>query len=106
VWVDLGPATAVADGAWLLAELEGLPVAVVRVGAVLYAFEDRCTHDGGSLAGGELEGTEVVCPRHGARFSVCSGAVLAPPAYEPLLIFAVREEAGRILVQSSPSSRA
>ncbi len=99
-WLDVGPAGATLAGEWLTAEVDGLPVAVVRVGGTLYAFEDRCTHDGESLAGAELEGLELVCPRHGARFSLCSGAVLAPPAYEPLRIFAVREADGRVLINS------
>ncbi len=80
---------------------------MVRVGGTLYAFEDRCTHDGESLAGAEVAGSaagaEVVCPRHGARFALRTGAVLAPPAYEPLRVFAVREEAGRILVEAHPA---
>jgi 3-phenylpropionate/trans-cinnamate dioxygenase ferredoxin subunit len=79
---------------------------VVRVGGTLYAFEDRCTHDGESLAGAELAraaaGPEVLCPRHGARFSLATGAALCPPAYEPLRVFAVREDAGRILVEAEP----
>ena len=69
----------------------------------LYAFEDRCTHDGESLAGAEVEpGADapvVVCPRHGARFCLQHGAALTPPAYEPIRIFAVRERAGRIEVR-------
>lgn len=79
---------------------------MVRVGGTLYAFEDRCTHDGESLSGAELAGAEaapqVVCPRHGARFALATGAALSPPAYEPLRVFAVREDAGRILVETVP----
>jgi 3-phenylpropionate/trans-cinnamate dioxygenase ferredoxin subunit len=99
-WIDVGPAVAVAGGEWLTAEVDGRPVAVVRVGGTLYAFEDRCTHDGESLAGGEIEDHEVICPRHGARFSLCTGAALTPPAYEPVKIFGVREAAGRILIEA------
>ncbi len=105
--MDFGAAAATAGGAWLTGEIEGLPVAVVRVGGTLYAFEDRCTHDGESLAGAELAragaATEVVCPRHGARFSLATGAALSPPAYEPLRVFAVREDSGRILVEAEPA---
>jgi 3-phenylpropionate/trans-cinnamate dioxygenase ferredoxin subunit len=99
-WIDVGPAHATAAGNWLTGEVEGIPLAVVRVAGVLYAFEDRCTHDGESLAGAELEDLEVICPRHGARFSLTSGAAMSPPAYEPVRVFAVREESGRILVQA------
>jgi len=59
---------------------------------VLYAVEDICTHDGGDLATGELQGYEIECPRHGARFDVRTGAVLCPPAYEPIAKFPVKIE--------------
>jgi 3-phenylpropionate/trans-cinnamate dioxygenase ferredoxin subunit len=56
------------------------PIAVFNIEGTYYAVEDTCTHDGGELAGGELQGFEVVCPRHGARFDLRDGAVTAPPA--------------------------
>ncbi|MGB8327169.1 MAG: non-heme iron oxygenase ferredoxin subunit [Steroidobacteraceae bacterium] len=101
-WIDAGPVAAIAAGGWLTAEVSGFPVAIVRVGGELHAFEDRCTHDGESLAGAEIEENQVVCPRHGAHFCLRSGAALTPPAYEPLRIFAVRETDGRILVAEEP----
>jgi 3-phenylpropionate/trans-cinnamate dioxygenase ferredoxin component len=101
-WVDLGAVDSTAAGEWLTGELDGCPVAVVRVAGVLHAFEDRCTHDGQSLAGAELEGCTVICPRHGARFSLETGAALSPPAYEPVRIFPVREAGARVLVGYEP----
>lgn len=108
-WVDVGDAAAIARGERLDAELDGDYVAVVRLEGRLHAFEDRCTHDGESLAGAEVETDSatpcgvVVCPRHGARFCLATGTALTPPAYEPLKVFAVRERAGRIEVQSRDS---
>lgn len=52
-----------------------------------YAFEDRCTHDDGPLGGGPLEGCQIECPRHGARFDIRTGRVTAPPAFTPLEIY-------------------
>ena len=49
-------------------------VALTRLNGKICAFENTCTHDGGSLEGGHLEGKEVVCPRHGARFDIETGA--------------------------------
>lgn len=72
------------------------PIAVYNIDGMLYAIEDICTHDGGDLAGGEVFGFEVECPRHGARFDLRTGAVTAPPAYEPIASFPVREEAGAV----------
>jgi 3-phenylpropionate/trans-cinnamate dioxygenase ferredoxin subunit len=57
-----------------------------------------CTHDGGALDQGELDGTEIECPRHGARFDVRSGAATQLPAFEPVETHAVRIEGDDILV--------
>jgi 3-phenylpropionate/trans-cinnamate dioxygenase ferredoxin component len=72
------------------------PIAVYNIDGGLYAIEDICTHDGGDLAGGEVFGFEVECPRHGARFDVRTGAVTRPPAYEPIASFPVREDEGAV----------
>ena len=67
-----------------------VPVAVFHVDGAYHALEDVCTHDGGPLAEGVLEGCEIECPRHGARFDVRTGAVLSAPAFTPVPTFEVR----------------
>lgn len=67
-------------------------IVVFNIDGELYAVEDVCTHDGGELAGGTLDGFEVECPRHGARFDLRTGAALCPPAYEPIARFPVKVE--------------
>jgi len=74
-------------------------IAVFNIEGTLYAIEDVCTHDGGELASGELHGAEIECPRHGARFDVRSGAVLSPPAYEPVAKFPVKVEDGTVFTR-------
>ena len=61
-----------------------------NVGGEIYAVDDVCTHDEGSLDQGDLEGFEIECPRHGARFDVRSGEVKALPAVLPIDTFKVR----------------
>ena len=106
-WQDAGSAAALVAGGRVDVEVDGVHVAIVRFEGELRAFEDRCTHDGESLAEAELESDPatpcgvVVCPRHGARFCLKSGAALTPPAYEALRIFAVREQDGRLQVRLS-----
>jgi 3-phenylpropionate/trans-cinnamate dioxygenase ferredoxin subunit len=73
-------------------------VAVCNVGGALYAIDDVCTHDGGALDQGELEGEEIECPRHGARFDVRTGAATQLPAFEPVETHEVRVEGEDILV--------
>ncbi len=75
---------ALRPGAKALAEVDGRPIAVFNVAGTFYAIDDICTHDGGPLAEGELEGAEIRCPRHGARFDVRTGKALCLPAFEPV----------------------
>ncbi|HET7757770.1 MAG TPA: Rieske 2Fe-2S domain-containing protein [Steroidobacteraceae bacterium] len=98
-WIDIGAAAALAEARPLPLEVDGLAIVVVRCGPALFAVEDRCTHDGESFAGAEVENCELVWPRHGAHFCLESGAALTPPAYEPLRTYAVREQEGRILLE-------
>ena len=70
------------------------PIAVFNIDGELYAIEDICTHDGGELTGGVIEGRQVECPRHGARFDITTGEALTPPAYEPTAKFPVKVEDG------------
>ncbi len=80
-------------------DLVGFPVAVCHVeGEGFYAIDDVCTHDGGALDQGELDGEEIECPRHGARFSVVTGAVLALPATQPIQTYPLRVENDTIYV--------
>jgi 3-phenylpropionate/trans-cinnamate dioxygenase ferredoxin subunit len=61
-----------------------------------------CTHDGTVLTSGNpIEGDEIVCPRHGARFCVKTGEALSPPAYEPTATFPVKVEDGKVYVRDN-----
>ena len=86
-------------GTCKVADVDGTAVAVFNVGGDYFAIEDVCTHDGGELASGVIEGDQVVCPRHGARFCVRTGDALSAPAYEPTAKFPLRIENGVIEVR-------
>ncbi len=66
-----------------------IPALLLRVDPVYYCFEDICTHDGQPLTDGEFNGTEIICPRHGARFEVATGKATALPARLPIRVFDV-----------------
>ena len=72
---------------------------LVNLDGELYAMSNICSHDYAELGDGELEGAEVVCPLHQARFDVRSGEALSPPAYEALPTFPVRVRDGNVEVE-------
>ncbi|HEV2262877.1 MAG TPA: non-heme iron oxygenase ferredoxin subunit [Candidatus Rubrimentiphilum sp.] len=78
------------DGAAQRYVVDGTEVLLCNVGGEIYAVEDICTHDGGALDQGELEGARIVCPRHGANFDVRTGEALTLPAVIPLPTYTVR----------------
>ncbi len=98
-WVDVAAVDELRPGAHRVVDVDGARVAVFNLDGVCYAIEDVCTHDGGQLTGGVVAGAEIVCPRHGARFSIKTGAVLAPPAYEPIHSFPIRVQGDRVQVR-------
>ena len=98
-WIPVAPAEAIPPGDYATVEVDGVFVAVFNVDGEYFAIDDVCTHDGGGLAGGALEDHQVICPRHGARFCLRTGAALTPPAYEPVRSYATRVVDGRVEVQ-------
>jgi 3-phenylpropionate/trans-cinnamate dioxygenase ferredoxin subunit len=79
--------------------VDGTPLLICNVDGDFYAIEDVCTHDGGPLDQGELEGNRIMCPRHGALFDVTSGAALTLPAVIPLETYPVSTEGDDVLVE-------
>jgi 3-phenylpropionate/trans-cinnamate dioxygenase ferredoxin component len=78
------------EGGVKVVRVDDDPVAVFHVGGQYYALADLCTHDGGELSDGALDGHVIECARHGARFDVRTGAVLAMPATGAVPRHAVR----------------
>ena len=99
-WIHAGLAAALSDGQALSIAAGRRMIAVARSGDAYFAIEDICTHDGAQLTGGAIEGTEIICPRHGARFCLRTGEALSPPAYEPVRVFATKIEDGHLWVHA------
>lgn len=100
-WLDVSSVQDLSPGTRRVIDVEGESVAVFNLDGHYFAICDTCPHDGGELASGQLDGEVIVCPRHGARFSVKSGAVLGPPAYEDLRTFAVRVNDGKVQIETA-----
>ena len=80
-------------------------VAVFGVEGGFCATQARCTHRGGPLADGRLDGSTVTCPWHGSQFNVCTGAVLRGPASDPLKTYRVtiEGEVGQVDASLAPA---
>jgi nitrite reductase (NADH) small subunit/3-phenylpropionate/trans-cinnamate dioxygenase ferredoxin subunit len=88
-----------ADGQATLVEIDGLKLALARVGDAVYACGDTCSHQGGPLSGGKLYGTRLACPWHGWSFDVKSGACLFPGRGGPVPSYSVRIDGADVFVE-------
>jgi len=86
------------NGERLFIEIDDLALVVFNIAGDYYAIADLCSHDEGPLGDGELDGHEVICPRHGARFDVRTGKALTLPAVEDIPAYPVRVQDGQIEV--------
>ena len=90
----------VVEGSIFATDVDDTPIALTKVGDVIFAFGDVCTHDDGPLAEGTIDGRCVVCPRHGARFDLVSGKP-SFPAVSPIPIYETRIEGDQIKINLS-----
>lgn len=89
-WMDVARVADFPAGTRRTLEVDGVAIVVFNLGGHYYAIENVCSHEAEQLSGGEVEGDEIVCPHHGAHFSIVTGAALSPPAHEPVPTFPVR----------------
>ncbi|HET7148426.1 MAG TPA: Rieske 2Fe-2S domain-containing protein [Candidatus Nitrosopolaris sp.] len=89
------------EGGLLKVESGGKPVVLSMVKGKVYAIDAVCSHEGGPLEEGTLEGYEVECPWHGSKFDVRTGAVRNPPADTPQSVYEVKVENNDILVRQA-----
>ena len=91
-WVNAIKKNEIEPGQHKTIEVDGEPIAIFNLNGSYYAIGDVCTHDGGVLTGGEVQGKVITCPRHGAQFDITDGSVLRMPAFEPVPSYEVRVE--------------
>lgn len=85
-------------GERLFLEINNEPIVVLNLGGTLFAVGDVCTHDQGPLGDGEIDGYQIVCPRHGARFDVRTGKALTLPAVVDIPVYPIRIEGNEVYI--------
>lgn len=98
-FVPVASLSEISDPGHMLVEVDERLVVLVCLEGQIYCLDDVCTHDGGTLGDGELDGCQLVCPRHGARFDVRDGSAQTMPATEPTVVHEVRVDGDSILVK-------
>jgi 3-phenylpropionate/trans-cinnamate dioxygenase ferredoxin component len=78
------------EGERLFFEIADIPIVLFNVNGEFLATGDLCTHDGGAIGDGELDGNEIICPRHGARFDIHTGKALSLPAVVGIPVYPIR----------------
>lgn len=102
-FVKVADAADFEDGQRIIVEVDDAIVAVFKIDGEFYCIEDVCTHDGGPVAEGALDGFEIECPRHGALFDIRDGRALTMPAVVPVPTYQVKVEGDEIFVESPDS---
>ena len=90
---DLPPGKAIS------VDVNGTQIALFNIKDEYYAIDDTCTHAGGSLSEGEVNGTTVTCPWHEAKFNITNGEVLGEPAEEAVKSYKVHLEGEDIKIE-------
>jgi 3-phenylpropionate/trans-cinnamate dioxygenase ferredoxin subunit len=97
-FVDIAPASELPNGERLFLEVEGRAIVIFKIADQLFAIGDICTHDDGPLGDGDLEGFNIVCPRHGGEFDVRDGKATQMPAVVDIPAYPVKVVNGMIQV--------
>ncbi len=98
-WVRIGEAGDVEPGTLKGYDVSGEYIVVANVDGVLYALEDRCSHEDYPLSEGDLEGDELECLLHGATFEVCTGKATGLPAVRPVRSFEIEAREDGVFVR-------
>ncbi|MBV6452154.1 MAG: biphenyl 2,3-dioxygenase [Anaerolineae bacterium] len=95
---EIVPASELPNGERLFLEIEDKSLVIFNIAGQYFAIADICTHDGGPLGEGDVEGFNVICPRHGAEFDMRTGKAVKLPAVEDIPAYPVQVRDGTIFV--------
>ena len=89
-YIPVGSVSELREGQRLFIEIDETPIVILNIAGKYFAVADVCSHDDGPVGEGNIEGFEMICPRHGARFDIRSGRALALPAFVDIPAYPVR----------------
>jgi 3-phenylpropionate/trans-cinnamate dioxygenase ferredoxin subunit len=98
-WHEVTEAEALGDEEALGVRIGERQIAICRSGGVLYALDNVCTHQYALLSDGYVEDGCIECPLHQGKFELSTGAPLAPPVTQPVRVYPVRTEEGKVYVE-------
>jgi 3-phenylpropionate/trans-cinnamate dioxygenase ferredoxin subunit len=89
-FLEIAPADQLPEGERIFLEVEGKSIVLFNLAGRFFAIGDVCSHDNGPVGDGEIEETEIICPRHGARFDIRTGKATSLPAVRDIPSYPVR----------------
>lgn len=95
-FIEVADVADLPNGERIFIEIDEYSIVLLNIGGQYFAIADICSHDDGPLGDGEVEGLEIICPRHGARFDVSSGKALSLPAVVDIPAYPIRVVNGSI----------
>ena len=95
--VKIADVALVPPGTGKVVQAASREIALFNLQGTFYALDNRCTHVGGPLGQGEVEGTTVTCPWHGSQFNIMTGEVLRGPARRPVAVYPVHVEGNDVM---------
>lgn len=98
-FVKVATVSSIPDPGRITLEIEDRLVVLLHVSGEFFCIDDVCTHDGGPLGDGPLDGFRVACPRHGAMFDIRTGKALTMPATEATACHEVKVEGDDLFVR-------
>ena len=95
-YIEITSVDQVPEGERIFIEVEGKSIVIFNLAGKLFAIGDVCSHDNGPVGDGEIEETEIICPRHGARFDIRTGKATSLPAVKDIPSYPVRVAEGMV----------
>ena len=97
-FVEIAPVSELPNGERLFVEIEGKPLVIFNIAGQFFSIGDVCSHDDGPVGEGDIEGDNIVCPRHGAEFDIRTGKAVQLPAVVDIPAYPVQIRDGIIFL--------